>query len=46
LRAHPVPIHANAMVHMRAVRASGICRKFVEIPSEIGNTHQKRLPMG
>lgn len=46
LRAHPVPIHANAIVHMRAVRASGICRKFVEIPREIGNTHQNRVPMG
>ena len=46
LRAHPVPIHANAMAHMTAVRASGICRKFVETPRASGNTHQKMMLTG
>lgn len=46
LSAHPVPIQANAMAHIRAVRASGRCQKFVDTPRASGSAHQKRTPIG
>ena len=46
LSAHPVPIHANATVQMRADCASGTRQKFVDTPRAIGSAHQKVMPIG
>jgi hypothetical protein len=46
LSVHPVPIHANARVHMRPVCGTGRCQKFVDIPRAIGSAHQTMMPIG